>query len=252
MKKSLVVAMIAIFGIGSLGLVQILAQADTARNQSTWTRMRGVIHQWGAEPAFGWINAHIRMIDVNGTHREWAWAHATWSDDTPRINCSQPPTENFTLVHYSARLFNTTDITEDSVAYDLLIAGLWNVTKITINVYVDENGNLLHVERTVEPYLPDLVTGEFRVLGNWGRFELDIAGMPLLTGRIVGYMIAYREIKMFDINDDDKVDILDLVRVARRYRFVPGLFNYDDAADVNGDSQIDIADLTTISANIDV
>jgi hypothetical protein len=252
MKKSIVVAMLAILAIGSFVFIPTFAQADTTKNQSLWIRMRGIIHQWGTEPAFGWINAHVRMIDVNGTYREWAWVHATWSNDALHMNCSQPPTENFTFVHYAARLINTTDITQDSMDYDLSITGLWNVTKITVSVYVDENGNLLYVERTVEPYLPDLVTGEFKVFNNWRRFELNITGVPLLTGMIVGYRMAYMEIKLFDINDDGTVDIVDLVRVAKRYRFVPGLFNYDDAADVNGDSQIDIGDLTTIAANIEV
>jgi Ca2+-binding EF-hand superfamily protein len=66
----------------------------------------------------------------------------------------------------------------------------------------------------------------------------------------VFYCIAYREIKLFDLNDDGIVDIGDLVRVARRYRFTAGL-PYDIEADVNADGQIDIGDLTTIAANIE-
>jgi len=251
MKKSIVVAMLAILAIGSFAFIPNFAQADTTTNQSLWIRTRGLIHEWGTEPAFGWVNAHVRMIDVNGTYREWAWIHATWSDDRPHINCSQPPTENFTFVHYATRLVNTTDITLNGTDYDLLVTGLWNVTKITVSVYVDGNGNLLYVERVVEPYLADLATGEFKVFNGWRRFELNISGVPLLTGIIVGYRMAFLEIKLFDINDDGKVDIVDLVRVARRYRFVPGMFNYDDAADVNADGQVDIGDLTTIAANIE-
>jgi hypothetical protein len=251
MKKSIVVAMLAILVIGSFAFFPTFAQADETKNQSLWIRMRGHIQEWGTEPAFGWINTHVRMIDVNGTYREWAWIHATWSTDVPHINCSEPPTENFTFVHYAARLINTTDITLNGTDYDLLVTGLWNVTKITVSVYVDEDGNLLYVERVVEPYLADLATGEFKVFNGWRRFELNITGVPLLTGMIVGYRMAFMEIKLFDLNDDGKVDIVDLVRVARRYRFVPGVFNYDDSADVNADGQVDIGDLTTVAANIE-
>jgi hypothetical protein len=166
------------------------------------------------------------------------------------MNCSQAPTENFTLVHYAARLVNTTDIALNGTDYNLLVTGLCNVTKITVSVYVDENGNLLYVERVVEPYLPELAIGEFKVFNNWRRFELNITGVPLISGMAVFYRIAYLEIKLFDLNDDGKVDIVDLVRVAKRYRFTPGL-PYDIGADVNADGQIDIGDLTTIAANIE-
>jgi Ca2+-binding EF-hand superfamily protein len=55
---------------------------------------------------------------------------------------------------------------------------------------------------------------------------------------------------MFDWNNDGKVDIRDLVKVARRYKMTPGLFNYDNDADVNMNGQVDMADLTTVAANI--
>jgi hypothetical protein len=250
MNKGIVVAMLAILAVGSFAFFPTLTQADTTTNQNLWIRMRGFIQEWGTEPVFGWVNAHVRMIDVNGTYREWAWIHAMWSEDRLHMNCSKIPTENFTFVHYSARLVNTTDIALNGTDYDLLVTGLWNVTEITVSVYVDENGTLLYVERTVKPYLPELATGEFKVFNNWQRFELNIAGIPLVSGMTAFYRITFLEIKLFDLNDDGKVDIGDLVRVARRYRFTAGL-PYDIEADVNADGQIDIGDLTTIAANIE-
>jgi len=50
---------------------------------------------------------------------------------------------------------------------------------------------------------------------------------------------------------DGKVDIVDLVRVAKRYRAAPGIWIYDRMIDVNFDNIIDIGDLTTIAANIE-
>jgi hypothetical protein len=166
------------------------------------------------------------------------------------MNCSEIPTENFTLVHYAARLVNATDIALNGTDYDLLVTGLWNVTKVTVSAYFDENGVLLYVERIVEPYLPELADGEFRVFNNWRRFELNITGIPLVSGMTVFYRMAYLEIRLFDLNDDGRVDIIDLIRVARRYRFTPGL-PYDIETDVNADGQINIADLTTIAASIE-
>jgi hypothetical protein len=250
MNKGIVVVMLAVLAFGSFAFFPTLTQADATTNQSLWIRMRGVIQEWGTEPVFGWVNAHARMIDVNGTYREWAWIHAMWSEDRLHMNCSQIPTENFTLVHYSARLVNTTDIALNGTDYNLLVTGLWNVTKITVNVYVDESGNLLYVERLIEPYLPDLAVGEFKVFNNWQRFELNITGIPLVSGMTAFYRIAFLQINLFDLNDDGRVDIGDLVRVARRYRFTAGL-PYDIGADVNADGQIDIGDLTTVAANIE-
>ena len=252
MKKSIVVILLAMLAVGTCAFIPTLAQADTTKNQSLWIRTRGLVQDWGTDPAFGWINAHVRMIDVNGTYREWAQVHVTWSTDAPHMNCSRMPTENFTFVHYAARLVvNSSDIALNGTDYDLLITGLWNVTKITVSVYVDENGTLLYVERVVEPYLPDLAAGELKVFNNWHRFELAITGMPSLTGFVVWNRIAYLEIKLFDLNDDGKVDIRELARIATRFRLTPGTFNYDHEADVNCDDVIDIGDLTTVAANIE-
>jgi len=252
LKKTIVMILLVILAVGTCAFIPTLAQADETTNRNLWIRTRGVIHDWGTDPAFGWINAHVRMIDVNGTYREWAQVHATWSTDVPHINCSRMPTENFTFFHYAARLLvNTSDIALNGTDYDLSITGQWNVTKITVSVYVDENGTLLYVERIVEPYLPELAPGELKVFNNWRRFELNITGMPSLSGFVVWNRMAYLEIKLFDINDDGKVDIKDLVRTATRFRLVPGTFNYDHEADVNCDDKIDIGDLTTIAANLE-
>jgi hypothetical protein len=252
MNKSIVVMLLAMLAVGTFAFIPTLAQADETTNQSLWIRTRGHINDWGTDRAFGWINAHVRMIDVNGTYREWAQVHAAWSTDLPHMNCSQMPTENFTFVHYSARLVvNSSDVALNGTDFDLSITGLWNVTKITLSVYVDENGTLLYVERVIEPYLPELAAGELKVFNNWNRFELSITGMPSLSGFVIWTRMAYLEIKLFDMNNDGKVDIRELARIATRFRLTPGTFNYDHEADVNCDDVIDIGDLTTIAANLE-
>lgn len=257
MRKTIAVGILVMLAIGGLGFVPNFAKADTTEYKNLWIQMRGFVEKWDDDPAFGWIGIHVRMIDVNGTSRNWTRVHVTWSNGTDRVrlNCSDIPKENFTLVHYAARLVNTEDVRLDYSGYDLYILGEWNVTKITVNIYVDENGKFLYAERTFEPYLPELAEGELRVISvglmRWRRFELDIDGLPLLSGIVAGYRIAYVEIKLYDLNDDGKVDVRDLVRVAKKYSMVPGLFGYDHPADVNLDDQIDVGDLTTVAANIE-
>jgi len=82
-------------------------------------------------------------------------------------------------------------------------------------------------------------------------FTLDIKGIPLLRGFVLKYDVRFVAIKICDFNDDGKVDLIDLVRVAKRYRAVPGLPSYVHELDVNFDEVIDVGDLTTVAANIE-
>ena len=59
-----------------------------------------------------------------------------------------------------------------------------------------------------------------------------------------------KALNICDFSARGKVDINDLVKVAKHYGEAPGFSNYDPNLDVNGDGKIDIGDLTTIAANI--
>jgi hypothetical protein len=248
MKKRITLIMIAMLAISGLFLVPISANADTLI-QKLWIRMRGFITQWGSTPAFGWMGAHVKMVNDNGTHHEWATAFATWSYDKPRLNCTTPPKENFTFTYYTARLVNSSEINLNGTDYDLSISGLWNVNNITTTVLVDENGTFINCIRVITPVVTE-AQGELHAFSYWHNFELNITGINLLSGFLVGHVIAYKEIRFCDVNDDGKVDLIDIVKVAKRYRTVPGLFNYDPNMDFNGDGRIDMGDLTTLAANI--
>jgi len=248
MKKHTTLIILAMLAISTLVLVPISVSADTYF-QKLWIRMRGFITQWGPTPVFGWVGTHVKMINDNGTYHEWATVHATWSYDKPRLNCTKPVAENFTLTYYTARLVNSSEIELNYTDYDLYISGLWNVKNITLTVLVDENGTLISFTRTITPVVTE-APGELRVFLNWHAFELDITGIDLLKGFVVRHAIAYMEIKLCDTDGDGKVDLWDLVRVAKRYRTVPGLFNYDPNMDFNFDDKIDMGDLTTLAANM--
>ena len=248
MQKGIAVIMLAMLAIGGLSFIPSSASADT-QFQTLSVRMHGIITQWGPTLVFGWIGANARMVNANGTYHEWAGVHAMWSLERPRLNCSAPPTENFTFSFYAARLVNSSLISLNYSGYDFYISGLWDVNKITTSIYVNENGELINVTRVFEPILAN-ATGEMRVFSNWMRFELDINGIDLLSGFVIMYRIAYTEIRIVDINDDGKVDVIDLVRVAKAYRAVPGMPRYNVDMDFNFDFNIDIGDLTTVAANI--
>jgi len=251
MRRRIAVIILAMLAISSFSFLVNLAGADF-QFQGTWVRMRGIVTHWGSTPVFGFIDAHAGMTNVNGTQREWARVHAIWSYERRRLNFSEPPPqpENFTFTFYAAKLVESSEISLNHSGYNFYISGLWNVVNITTTILVDENGSLISFTRTIEPIATN-ATGELRVLDTWTKFELSIEGIDLLSGFVVGVFIKHVEIKICDINDDGKVDIIDLVKVAKRYRTVPGLWGYVHDMDFNFDNVIDIGDLTTVAANIE-
>jgi len=246
--------MIAMMAMGSFALIPNLASADTVY-QSLWIRVGGVITQWGTTPAFGWLGAYAALVNANGTYYGGAKVHAIWATETRRLNYSAPPTpENFTFSFYAAGLAETSMVrrnyTIGNTTYDLFISGLWNVINVTTTILVNGTGALISFTRTIEPVVTN-ATGAFVVIDNWTHFALNITGIDLLSGLIIGGGYFFKEVKICDLNNDGKVDIVDLVKVAKSYRAVPGLWNYNHDADFNGDNQINMGDLTTVAANME-
>jgi hypothetical protein len=247
--------LLAMLGIASFGFIA-LAGADTTI-EGTWVRMRGIVTEYGDDRAFGWICAHAAMINKNGTYHEWARVHATWCtpEYSPTLESTRPPVANKTFTVYAARLKKTTDVTlADGI---FTVSGLWNVVKITITitVYPADTVQLTNIGKhcVIEPVVTN-ATGELRVSTNNMRWSLGIEGIDLLRGTVRVIVIRHWEIKIADVNDDNKVDIEDLVIVAKRYRLVPGL-NYADVAydhnyDLNFNDEIDMGDITTVAANM--
>jgi len=251
MRKAIAMILLVMLGIASFSFITTIAGADT-QFEGTWVRMGGIITLWGSKPVFGWIGAHAGMVNKSGTYHEWARAHAIWSDDRPRLNCTKPPLDNFTFTCYAAKLVNTTDVGFDPGFY---VLGKWDVVKITttITVILNETGQLISID--VHREFERIVingTGELRVFLYTLQFELSIDGIDLLSGFVKVFYITHLEIRICDINNDGEVDLRDLVKVAKRYRAVPGLWTYVHEFDLNFDAKIDIGDLTTIAANIGV
>lgn len=254
MRKMVSILLLAILSMGTLTFMANVTSADV-QTEGTWVQMRGFLTQWGTADVFGWIGAVAGMVDDNGTYYEWAKAHAVWSEDILRLGCTEPPIENFTFTGYGASLINTTDVSLDLESTVFTILGYWDVIKITttVTVLTDENGDIIEVywEYTIEKIVEN-AAGELQAsLYPDSVVELNITGIDTLSGTIEFLNIMYHEIKICDTSCDNKVDIVDLVHVAKRYNSVPGIWNYEHAIDVNFDNIIDVGDLTTIAVNIE-
>jgi len=244
--------MIAMVAMSSFAFIPNLTSADY-QFQSLWVRAGGIITRWDTTRVFGWIGACAAVINANGTYHQWAKVGAIWTTEPRRFNYSGPPTpENFTFSFYAAKLVESSIVKLNFT--HVYILGVWNVTKITTTILVDKAGALISFTRTFEPILTN-ATGWLFVFPHptFGyAFVLNIEGIDSLIGIIVVCKWSYFEIKICDVaRDDGKVNLWDLVKVAKSYRTVPGLWNYNHTMDLNYDNKIDMGDLTTVAANME-
>jgi hypothetical protein len=239
---------------------------------------------------FGWIVANAAIINQSGTIHEWAMAHATWSDITRVYPMGEHPlgdvnvtdtgeaedsdnhmwSGNFSLTFsfYTARLLNFSELSfnKTETGHDFYLAGYWNASQITETINVTWSEYMRQITVTwKETPLAINATGE--LTADWGvvvmpqpgemlrpigvgTFELRIDGVGTLGGFAWKSFMWARELNICDFDGRGKVDITDLVKVAKHYGEAPGFGNYDSSLDVNGEGQIGIGDLTTVAANI--
>jgi hypothetical protein len=185
---------------------------------------------------------------------------------------------NFSLTFsfYTARLLNFSELSfnKTETGHDFYLAGYWNASQITetINITsitssgdswsqydrqmtvtwtetplaINKTGTLVADWGVVVLPEPGSIPGPIGV----GTFELHIEGVGTLGGFAWKSFIWARELNPCDFDGQGKVDISDLVRVAKHYGEAPGFGNYDPSLDVEGEGQIGIGDLTTVAANI--
>jgi hypothetical protein len=288
MKKAITGIMLTIMAMSVFSFVPNFASADV-QSQGTWVRMNGYITQWNmtngnTTRTFGWIIANAAVVNKNGTTHEWAMAQATWSDilraypmgDHPLgdVNVSDTVIGNFsyTFSFYTARLLNVSELSfnKTETGHDFYLAGIWNVSQRTetINVtWSDQTTNVTwgdHMRQITVTWTdtPVAINANGTLVADWGgvygwvgKFALSIDGVGTLSGFAWKSIVWTRELNICDLGDAQgtprgKVDINDLVKVAKHYGEVPGFGNYDPSLDVNGDGRIGIGDLTTIAANI--
>lgn len=279
MKKGITNIMLAVMAMSIISFVPNLSNADV-QTKGMWVRMQGNITDWNMTDGnttrtFGWIVANAAIVNKNGTVHKWAMVQATWSDimraypmgrhPLGDVNISDTVTGNFsyTFSFYTARLLNLSDLSfnKTETGHDFYLAGYWNASERTetINITWSENMRQITVTWTDKPVAINatgtLVADWGGVFGWVGKFALSIDGVGTLSGYAWKSIIRTQELNVCDLGDAQgnprgKVDINDLVKVARHYGEVPGFGNYDPSLDMNGDGKIDIGDLTTIAANI--
>jgi hypothetical protein len=251
--KNFALTLVLIMAIGSLAFIPGLASADSTYS-GIWVRMNGFITKWGNETVFGWLRAFAYELNLNGTTKESAMVHAMWTEEPMRLNVTQDPTGTFSFSYYTARLVNVSTIEFNSSSYTLFISGLWNVNKFTNTLTINMTDHLVNFSRSVQQILTE-APGSLSVPASSMKFDLSISGIDDLSGFIRFQVIKFRQVNIFDVSgpsgtSDGRVDIYDLVSVARAYGAVPGMKGYSFDMDFNMQGKIGIDDLTTIAANI--
>lgn len=124
-------------------------------------------------------------------------------------------------------------------------------------------------ENRIEADLPSAtsyVSGDLYVTGNWTHFHADMENIGTFSGKVDAGNVKYGSVEFSwtpstqhtfiidgdpdpraDLNDDHRVDIIDLFVVARAFGATEGSALYDALADINSDSVINILDITIVA-----
>jgi len=234
MKKS-VFTLILLMTL-ALTLIPVPAQPAT---EPTFAAMMGKVESYGENPAYGWLGA---LAEVE----KWAEVKIIWTVSMPHILVFPA---NYAF--YAARLVESDMVELGYNGNDFYVNGTWDVYNITIMYGAGRN-----LKGKIVKLVVDKGPGALSVFNNWTDFTVDIEGIEMIKGIVLRYCTRIFPIPPGDSNLDGKVDIFDLVHVAKAYGTTPGIgkYNLDTdvsvSVDINFDFVVDIYDLTTIAANL--
>jgi len=116
------------------------------------------------------------------------------------------------------------------------------------------------------PSVTSYVSGDLYVTGNWTHFYADMESIGTFSGKVTAGNVKYDSVEFAwnppdqhtvitgedpdpraDINDDHRVDIIDLFWVARAFGTTEGSELYDPLADINSDKVINILDIMIVA-----
>lgn len=220
-----------------------------------YIQLVGRVTGYGNSSALGHLNANAK-ISNSTTGENVSKAHVSWAPLTgPMPHPQEQNTAvNFTYSIYAARLISTTMVALNYSGNDFYVDGTWNVVNVTFSFYGVNHEDF----QETTSYVRQNATGQLKVYGNWVNFTLSIAGFDDVKGSVRHFVAHGRAILEGDVLGHGRVDIYDLVFVARRIGRIAGapqaggLSNFDDveSADVNFDFHVNIYDLVTVATEI--
>jgi hypothetical protein len=224
--------------------------------QYTWVHVVGPVMQYGNEPAMGWLNAHAMITNVT----QLAKAHVFWMPMPKFTPGSWPELTNVTYSFYHASLINASIVAVNYTGYDFYVKGLWTVCNVTF-IYSGEKFE--HCEETTTVVRQN-ATGELKVSPL--NFTVSLAGFNDVKGLVWRLDIWHWTILEWNLDGDvsgpnngqpdGKVDIWDLVAVAKHIGMTPGfgqgIHDLQDVEqyDVNFDCHVDVYSLVTVANEI--
>jgi len=244
------------FTLEAFGTVQTTITKTTQPIiQYTLVRLIGPVTKYGNENVTGWISASAVITNVSQS----AKVHVFWMPSPQLTPGPTPPSTNFTYSFYHAMLINASIVALNYTGYDFYVQGLWTVYNVTFT-YSGQHFNDCRENVTV---VRTNATGKLMVSGP--NFTVSIAGFNDLTGPVWRLDIWHVSIATWCLDGDvsgpngvpdGKVDIYDLVAVARHIGETPGFgqgscnLQQVEQYDVNFDFQVNVYSLVTVAAEI--
>ncbi len=271
MKKTLAVILAAIIAVSALSFTAsafampfmnwknfgIMGDSHRIATQQSFSRVDGLITQWGDTNVTGTIDAQSRTVLVNSSDvREGSSATAIWTTNTTRAISAYRSTDNFTYSFYTARLTNASVASLNVTGYSYFLNGTWNVYQVTttFTVTTDSAGTVTGFNRNQNAVaVATNAYGELKVASSGSIFTLSITGVDQLTGSVHVQRITTKMFNPFIVNSDDSTSTVtkaDVATVVSSYGSSPGWGNYDQRMDYNFNYKIDITDLCTAAANV--
>jgi hypothetical protein len=205
----------------------------------TWVMMKGNITRYGEEKAYGKLLAHGKIGD---------WFNV--------FGCfyvgQEPPTpiiaEGDTLWLYQFKMKNYTTVELNYEGKALYVEGYWDVYNVTLSYFDDEF-------TCTKKLIVDGSYGELNVTlnGETGNFTLNIDGIQEISGAVTFYHVKYSRtpaqkrymfgVSLADVNGDWKINIADVLYIAKSFGSMIGRRGYNFDVDFNLDFQVNLLDL---------
>jgi len=239
------------------GIVETIITKMTLHTlQYTLVYLVGPVTQFGNETAGGWLNAHAMITNVT----QFANVHIYWMPIQIRPMVL-PIGGNFSYSFYSASLINASIVAVNYTGYVFYVKGLWRVNNVTFTYYGQDFDQCKENVTVVSQN----ATGQLEVSAL--NYTLSIAGFNDVKGTVSFLCIQHKTMILPEWNltgdvsgpngvPDGKVDIWDLVAVAKHIGETPGLgqgsfgLQQVEQYDVNFDFHVDMYSLVTVASEI--